>query len=267
VKGARSIRTAVVVVALALATTVEAAAPPVTAAQRVLEYAVIDTANDQELYRLRGWSEDTAGLEVVAVSQVIFPAGNFIEIHMRFTRETPPRCVSWEAMTHDRNGEVVARIQETLVPDTFPFLRRAMPVDTYPPVAPLGYVLTRLGLGDKERASFHMILMGSSILGLDLWVDGREEVPLPAGRFDCYRVKMRVDPQTLFPDLPGFARPFVSLFIPTHTLWLTTAAPQMLVKFTGQMGPPGSPRLRVDLLSVTEPPAAGTLQGDQGTLP
>jgi len=253
----RALGTTIVAAAIAL---VAGSAPPSrvradAVEHRILEYSVVDTETDQELYRLRGWSEDVPGEppRVAALSHVLFPAGNRIEVRVLFSHDTPPRCLSWEAFIRDRDGDVVGSTREVVVQDAFPFLRRSMPPDTYPPLAPLGYVLTRLGLGEKEHASFHVILMGSSVLSMDLSVDARERVVVPAGEFDAYRVRMRVNPESLFPNLPAFARPFVAFFIPTHTLWLSASAPQMLVKFSGQMGPPGSPKLRVDLISVTEP--------------
>jgi len=86
----------------------------------------------------------------------------------------------------------------------------------------------------------------------DLWLDGKETVRVPAGDFDCHRVRMRANAQSLFPKLPSFVRPFLSFFIPTYTLWLTVSEPQLLVQYSGQLGPPGSPELRVRLLQVSD---------------
>lgn len=228
------------------------AASPAAAADPVLHYDVIETRSARRLYTMRGWSEDDATdpSHVVAISHLVFPQGSEATIRVTFTRDEPPRCLQWEAVVKDRHGKAVASSRERIVPDTFPLLARGLPPNTYPPVAPLGYVLTRLGLGKHERASFYFVLMTTSLLQMDLWVDGRERLHVPAGEFDSYRIRMRVNPESIFPNLPGFLQPFVRFFIPTQTLWLTASAPQRLVKFTGQMGPPGSPQLLIQLTGV-----------------
>ena len=76
-----------------------------------------------------------------------------------------------------------------------------------------------------------------------------------AGEFDCHRVRMRANAQSLFPKLPAFLKPVLAFFIPTYTVWMTVEEPQMLVQFRGQMGPPGAPEMLVRLLKVLSPAA------------
>lgn len=227
----------------------------------VLTYDVAEKRTHKHVYTLRGWNEAAESGHIIAASNLRFPQGNSIDIRATFTREEPPRCLSWQALVKDANGTVVASAVEHVVPEAFPFLAEPVPPDTYPPLAPIGYIITRLGLGEKDTASFHFILMGMSILQMNLWTDGREPVEVPAGTFDCYRVRMRVDPGSLFPTLPGFLQPFVRFFVPTHTMWLTAERPQVLVKYTGQMGPPGSPELLIQLTG-TEPQAGPVARVD-----
>jgi hypothetical protein len=228
-----------------------AAEPSAATTTPVLTYSVVEAKTGKALHTLRGWTEavDGAPDRIVAVSTITFPTGNAVQIRVTFTHDQPPHCLASDAVVTDAAGTVVARGHEEFVQEAFPFLSQAVPPNTYPPLAPLGYVLTRLGLGKSERASFHFILMGTSLLKMDLWVDGRELVRVPAGEFDCYRVSMRVNPASLFPNLPAFLQGFVRLFIPTHTIWLTASEPQTLVKYTGQMGPPGAPELLIQLMS------------------
>ncbi|MFQ5665171.1 MAG: hypothetical protein ACE5I7_01945 [Candidatus Binatia bacterium] len=230
----------------------QAVQPTPAPATGVLHYEVVEAKTRKPLYSVRGWNQAAAGdiTHVVAASDLVFPGGNRVEIRVTFTREEPPRCVSWTTRVKDSDGTVVASGHQQFVPAAFPFLSRPVPPNAYPPLAPLGYLLTRLGLGTKQEASFDFILMGTSLLQMDLWVDGREEVRVPAGTFACHRVRMRVNPHSLFPNLPGFLQPFVRFFIPVHTLWLTADAPQTLIKYTGQMGPPGSPQLLIELVGV-----------------
>src|SRR5262249_32181282 len=130
---------------------------------------------------------------------------------------------------------------------------RPLPPSSYPPEAPLAYVLTKLGLGRRrERASMNLVLMGISVVELQVWTDGQEQVTVPAGTFNAYIERMRVTADSLFPNLPGFVLQFASFFIPTQTFWLTQDEPQRLVRFRGQMGPPGSPELLIELTQIGE---------------
>lgn len=221
-----------------------------------LQYEITDAATGRRLYTVWGWSEPVDGEpdHVAAISDVVFQEGGEWKIRSIFTRDIPPRCVSWEGTRIDKNGEVLARNQTRWVPEVFPLVKTPFPPDTYPVEAPLGYVLTRLGLGaQQEKASFHFVLM-DTFPRVDLWIDGKETLRVPAGTFECYRVRMRADAASLFPKLPAFLRPFLSFFIPTYTLWMTSGEPQMIVQYAGQIGPPGSPELRMRLLAIGNQP-------------
>ncbi len=218
-----------------------------------LSHDVVDTREQKRLLTLRDWNEVDSERpdEVIAVSLMEFPTGAVAEIRARFTRETPPRCVSWHAVLRDRSGTELSSAAERVVPDAFPLLTKPLPPNTYPPLAPLGYVLAHLGLGTVQpRTNFYFILPNGSLIEMDLWLDGRETVAVPAGKFDAYRVHMRAKAESVFPNLPGFLLPVMALFVPTQTVWLSVQEPQMLIKFTGQTGPPGSPQLLVQLTSA-----------------
>lgn len=249
----RSVILAAAACAVAAALRPAAAQSPAAVISPTLHHDVIDVREQKRLLALRGWSEQSGGQpdEVTAVSWMDFPNGTVAEIRTRFTRDTPPRCLSWHAALRDRNGAELSSASERVVPEAFPLLTKPLPPNTYPPLAPLGYVVARLGLGSAQpRASIYFILPNGSLIQMDLWVDGRETVDVPAGSFDTYRVHMRAKAESVFPNLPAFLMPVVALFIPTQTVWLSAQEPQMLVKFTGQTGPPGSPQLLVQLTSV-----------------
>lgn len=227
-----------------------AAAAPSADDPPALRYEIVDTASARVLSTAWGWTEADADPEQVAVvSDVLFSRGGEWRVRTVFTRERPPRCLWWEGTRTDRTGTVVATARTRWVPDVFPMLSVPFPADTYPIEAPMGYVVTRLGLGAQSRASFHTVF-GDTLAQIDLWVDGREAVRVAAGEFECHRVRMRANAQSLFPKLPAFLKSVLSFFIPTYTVWLTVDEPQMLVQFRGQMGPPGSPELLVRLLEV-----------------
>ncbi len=216
-----------------------------------LEYEIMDARTQQVLATAWGWTEAIADdpNRIVVVSDTVFPQGSEWLVRAVFTRERPPGCLMWEGRRKDKNGEVIGTTSTRWVSEMFPMLTAPLPPDTYPIEAPMGYVLTQLGLGTRDKASFHTML-GETLTQIDVWVDGREAVRVAAGSFDCYRVRMRANADSLFPRLPAFLRPVLSFFIPTYTVWLTADEPQMLVQFRGQTGPPGSPELLVRLLKV-----------------
>jgi len=218
----------------------------------VAEYEVVEVPTRKQLYRLHAWNEALDGTppRVAAHTTLFFPQGGTLEARVILSLEDPPRSLWWQALIKDDSGRVVANTDAEFHPAAFPFLSRPLPPDTYPPFAPIGQVLTRLGLGQRDQMSFHFILMGTSLIKMDLWKDGNETVRVPAGEFRCQRLRMRANAESLFPTLPAFLRPFVRFFIPTHTLWLTIDDPPTLVESLGQMGPPGSPEVLVQLLGV-----------------
>ena len=85
-----------------------------------------------------------------------------------------------------------------------------------------------------------------------LTVAERERISVPAGEFECYRVMMRPEVGSLYPDLPLMVRAVARFFVPTNTLWITVDEPQRLVQFEGVMGPPRSPDVVARLVRVTE---------------
>jgi hypothetical protein len=226
-----------------------AAPPPDPAATRALQYEVAESQTGRVRNTVWGWTEPAADPQhIVAVSRTTFAHGGQWVHRVAFTRAVPPQCVTWEGTLTDRSGVVLVSTHTRFVPEAFPLLEGPFPPNTYP-MEGIGYPLTRLGLGAQPRAAIHTVL-GGSLVQVDLWTDGTETVQVPAGNFECYKVRMRANAQTLFPKLPAFLRPVLSFFIPTYTLWLTVEEPQILVQFVGQMGPPGSPELRMRLLTV-----------------
>lgn len=238
-------------VAFAMLCRCAAAVATPAATEPALEYEVTEAGTGHLLFTAWGWTEATdADPDSVAVlSRTVFPQRGESLVRALFTRDRPPRCLSWERTLKDKSGAVLSTTQTRWLPEIFPLLSAPFPLDTYPLEAPMGYVVTRLGLGGQHTASFHTML-GDTLTQIDLWVDGRETVRVTTGEFDCYRVRMRANAQSLFPKLPAFLKPILSFFIPTYTVWLTVEEPQMLVQFRGQMGPPGSPEVLVRLVNV-----------------
>ena len=225
-----------------------------TTTSDALHYEIADSKTRRVVSNVWGWTEttDDAPHTIVVISQTTFPQGGEWYVRARFTRDDPPRCLTVDSTRSDKSGALIASSHTRWVPDLYPTMTRPMPPDTYPLDAPVGYVLSQLGLGKHRQRSFHTVL-GNTPTQIDLWLDGSETITVPAGTFDCYRIRMRANADTLFPNLPAFLRPVLSFFIPTYTLWLTRTEPQMFVQFIGQMGPPGSPELLIRLLQVRAP--------------
>lgn len=127
--------------------------------------------------------------------------------------------------------------------------------------APLAYLIERLGLGEGRVASFHIVSMDRALLMIDVWIDKRETVRVPAGEFDCHRVRMRPNLESLFPNLPAVLRPVVSMLVDADQIWLTAEGPPRMVRFKGQLGPPGSLDVDVRLVDIRDsaPPHTGAL--------
>jgi hypothetical protein len=223
------------------------------AAEPALQYEMAEAKTGRVLSTAWGWTEptDNAPHTVTVTSRTVFTRGSEWLVRAVFTADKPPRCVSWEETVRRKDGAVMSTHQVKWGPELFPFLSGPFPADAYPLEVPLGYVIGHLGLGTQSTASFHTVLI-DTLPQFDLWLDGKETVRVPAGEFDCHRVRMRANAQSLFPKLPSFVRPFLSFFIPTYTLWLTVNEPQLLVQYSGQLGPPGSPELLVRLLKVSD---------------
>jgi len=236
------------------------AVPPASAAEEsivpaepLLVYQAADAKTKTPLYRIEGWNEPVVDHpeQVATLTKIIFPHGAVLQQWSIFVDDDPPRLLSWGNDVHDPTGDEVSSSYTLGRQEAFPFLDQPLPPNTYPPEAPLAYVLSRLGLGRRrDRASVHLILMGTSVVELQVWTDGRERVTVPAGTFDAHVVRLRVTADSLFPNLPGFVQKFASFFIPTQTIWITHDEPQQVVKFLGQMGPPGSPDLLIELAQI-----------------
>ena len=130
------------------------------AAEPVLEYEVTEAGTGRVLFTAWGWTEATeADPENVAVlSRTVFPHRGESLVRALFTRDRPPRCLSWERTLKDESGAVLSTSHTRWVPEIFPLLPAPFPPDTYPLEAPMGYVVTRLGLGTRHTASFHTML-------------------------------------------------------------------------------------------------------------
>ncbi len=81
-------------------------------------------------------------------------------------------------------------------------------------------------------------------------VEDEESVRVPAGKYDCLRIKMEFDYSEYLGRL-SFASKIVDSFIPNYYFWVEKQPPHSMVKFKGHFGPPGtSPQQAQELVSV-----------------
>ena len=70
-----------------------------------------------------------------------------------------------------------------------------------------------------------------------------EEVTVPAGTFECYKVKYIMDSESMLSQMPGAKMPmgfgtFIQHLLPTFCRWYTQEEPHYSVKFEGFYPPP-----------------------------
>jgi hypothetical protein len=66
-------------------------------------------------------------------------------------------------------------------------------------------------------------------------VEGEETVTTPAGKFDCYKVLMTIDPDAMERRWGGAAI-ILRVLVPSFYLWVDKASPHVMVKFQGKVG-------------------------------
>jgi hypothetical protein len=128
--------------------------------------------------------------------------------------------VTTDLATGGTQATTVELTQRSITPELLPALLRSLPAAA------------------RRQMRFEVIV-GHEVVGMRAEIVGREHVQVPAGRFECYKVRLRLT------GLKGFFARFV---LPDLFLWQTVAAPHFWVKFEGAEGGPGS---RVIVREVT----------------
>jgi len=137
----------------------------------------------------------------------------------------------------------------------------------------LGLALHGYPFHEQRVLNFFLWSEYEPTAAMSLVLDGTEPVTVPAGTFDCYRIRMNVDTERMLrrlvlPSEQGYqmARDIADQMRPADTvLWLTTDWPHTVVKVEGSMGPPGTSRSVMELLELDADARAGL--GTSGALP
>jgi len=94
----------------------------------------------------------------------------------------------------------------------------------------------KMDLNRGAETEFFVIMSPEFVpWGLYLAVDGEETVTVPAGTFECVRIKVKYKKE----NLPGFFKKMPSFFtdslLPDIYLWVEKAEPHMMIKMQGKV--------------------------------
>lgn len=95
---------------------------------------------------------------------------------------------------------------------------------------------------------FDLVTRDGKIYRMEAKIVGQEQVTVPAGRFDCFKVEMAPT---------GLLGVLAKLVLPKMYMWHTVAAPHFWVKFQGNEGRLGSPEIIRELVRFTPLPGIG----------
>jgi hypothetical protein len=97
-----------------------------------------------------------------------------------------------------------------------------------------------------ERHSFAVWLANTLYWQVDLHVEKRERVTVPAGAFDAWRVRVRPS----FREVAGALDRVVAAFLPPFVIHFEAAVPHRFLRFSFPTGPfPWNPRGRIEAVS------------------
>jgi hypothetical protein len=172
------------------------------------------------------------------------------------------RSVAYDEITRDPTGsstnETHLDFLSGTVMDKVTGARGPWPQNIYPANC-LGFALGGFPFRELPRLDFFGWSEFEPLAAMYAVLDGSEQVTVPAGRFECYRVRMNVDTERMvrrlaFPSEQAYdlARGIARQMQPPDTVvWLTTGAPHVVVKLEGPLGPPGTSRAVMELVEMT----------------
>jgi hypothetical protein len=137
--------------------------------------------------------------------------------------------------------------------------RGPWPANIYPSPC-LGFVLGGFPLGEAERVRFSVWSEYDAATPMFAAVEAREPIQTSAGTFDAYRVRMNVDDNRVIgklalPSAQGYAiaRDMLAQMRPPDTImWLTEAAPHVVVRTVTVPGGPGTASCTIEPVGAQE---------------
>ncbi|HYC21711.1 MAG TPA: hypothetical protein VEI94_03355 [Candidatus Bathyarchaeia archaeon] len=214
-------------------------------------------ANDSPLYNFRTQLVTEEGARRDSLCAFSTDAGNLRSVSYDES-VYDPAGKQLEAPTHldFQSGKFMDKVSGSYYP---------WPKNIY--AAPcLGFALLGVPFVDQQVVSFYLWSEFDPATPMDVVVDGTEQVSVPAGDFECYRVRMNVNQERILRDLAlpeaGYdvARAVMAQSRqPDTLLWFTTAWPHVVVKSLGRMGPPSTSPVLTEAVGL-DPPTRAILE-------
>jgi hypothetical protein len=164
-----------------------------------------------------------------------------------FTRSDPYRFVIFEKMMQSPNGRLIKK-EITYFDD---------PGHPFPPDLNHFFSLpmTLRGLDFEGGQTNDLQIWFSSHFTpwkMNVIVEGRERVKVPAGEFTCYKVRVEPNLRAIFRRWYWVAR-MIRPWIPNFYYWFDVKKPYPMVRFEGRFGPVGFSPVQVhELVSIGE---------------
>ncbi len=214
---------------------------------------MVSARTRQPIHASRLWVEtfERDGEQLLAVhAETTRPAGGKADSRILVRDDGTLRCLEDEYRLRDGAGETLALSLRQFRSDALPFSGQSVPDDTYSITEGMLYLLGHLPRDGDGHGSFH-VLGVSQAFKVNLRKHGTEEVSVPAGRFTCDHLRMRVDAESL--GLPAVVRPFARLFLPEIEAWVTREPPHLTVRLQGPFGPPEDRDVLIELVAIESP--------------
>jgi len=99
------------------------------------------------------------------------------------------------------------------------------------------------------------LLLNEDAYPIHMWVvtDGIERITVPAGTFDCIRIKLEPDYDNILGRW-SWTAPIIRRFVPDYTFWMDQNYTHGLILFSGAFGPiGGASSQRHELTKIEEP--------------
>jgi hypothetical protein len=228
-----------------------------------LTIQMVSARSGKVIQTSRVWVEpyERDGEALIAIhSKAARQAGNTIESRVVLRAGATLRCLEEEHHVRAGDGETLAETVRQFRADALPFAGQAVPDDTYAITEGMFYLLGYLPMDGDGAGSFHVLGM-SQPFKVEVRRHGAEDVSVPAGRFLCDHLRMRLDAESF--GLPAVLRPFARLILPEFDVWIARAPPRLAVRLSGPFGPPDDRDVFLELGAID---GAGTPQHDAAGL-